>query len=55
MREIAKNSYYRSVDRIPSDKADRESRKRKLFLSPEERPARDVIIEDSTKYSRLKK
>lgn len=52
MKEITDNLYFRAIDR---EKAERKVRKRKLFVRPSERPEREDIIENSTKFTRLQK
>ena len=54
MRHILKNVYFRAVAKNRCSVDDRIDMKRKLFVTPEERPERAAIIEQSTKYSRLK-
>ena len=51
MREISENAYFRVVD---ENKEVRQNLKRKL-VTPSERPERDQIISDATKYTRLNK
>ena len=51
LREISENAYFRAVGQ---EKSQKPRLKRKL-VAPSDRPDRDQIIEDSTKYSRLKK
>ena len=55
MTDIASNIYFRAVNREKQNHGERMKKKRKLFLAPTERSDRDKIIEDSIKYSRLKK
>ena len=50
LRDISENAYFRAVDQ---EKNQNPRLKRKL-IAPTERPSREKIIEDSTKYSRLK-
>lgn len=49
LRVIIKDSY----DRACTKQKDKQKRKRRLFVTPTERPERNNIIEQSTKYSRL--
>jgi len=53
LKDIAVNSYYRAVDGEKLSKEARQSRKRTLFVAPEERPDRDTIIKKSIEYSRF--
>ena len=54
MRNIAEASYFRAVDSNKRTSIERDSRKRELFVAPEEKPDRDETIANSLKYSRLK-
>lgn len=54
MRDISKASYYRAVDCEKRSTSEASSRKRLGFISPTEKPDRNITIENSTKYSRLK-
>ena len=53
LRDIAVECYFRAVDGDREKKENRLERKR-LFVTPSERPSREEIIENSTKYSRIK-
>ena len=55
MKEIAANAYFRAVDRERSSVNKRKLKRRQQCVRPMERPERDVIIENSCKYSRLSK
>ena len=50
LRQIALGAYFRAVDRETDGRL---TIKRK-FVTPEERPTREEIIEKTTKYSRMK-
>ena len=55
MRHIARESYFRAVSCAKGTNQERLNRKRELFVRPTERPDRDLIIENATKYSRIGK
>jgi len=53
LKDIAVNSYYRAVDGEKISKQVRQARKRSLFVAPEERPDRDIVIKKSIEFSRF--
>lgn len=55
MRDITRSVYFRAVDSDKALKEERLLRKRRLLLSPIERPRREETITNSNKYSRMKK
>ena len=54
MKCITKESYLRTLDSEKRSKDETDSRKRQLFVAPEEWPGRDITIENSVKYSQMK-